>query len=164
VAAPAPVGGLTFALSTNLAGLSFPASATIPAGQTSVLVAGNTLNVTGESDVQLTATAGNTSIINTLSVYPLLSGVSFANNPAKGGTPLLSYVNLNNNAPPGGVVVQLSSDTPNVASVPATVTIGQGFIQANFNIATSAVAANTTVNITSSYAGASNTVSLTITP
>jgi len=164
MAQPAPLGGLTFALSTNAAGTSFPATATIPAGQTSVLVSGSTLNVSGETDVQLTAKAGSTSVTNTISVYPLLSGVTFANNPATGGKPLAASINLFNNAPLGGVVIRLSSDTPGVAAVPATVTIGQGFIQANFNIITSPVAANTTVKITSSYAGASNTVSLTITP
>ena len=164
IAPPAPAGGLTFTLTPSLPGLNIPATATIPSGQTSVLVSGSTLNVTGESDVLVTATAGSISVTNTISVYPLLSGVSFANNPAVGGTPLAASVNLNNNAPLGGAVVQLSSDTPNVAAVPASVTIGQGLIQTNFNIITSAVTANTTVNITSSYAGASNTVSLTIAP
>jgi hypothetical protein len=61
-------------------------------------------------------------------------------------------------------VVQLSSDTPAVAAVPASVNIPAGLAQGRFNITTAAVAANTTVKITSSYAGASNTVALTITP
>ena len=164
LASAAPSSGLTMALTTSTAGLSLPSSVTIPAGATSATVTATTNTVTAESDVQVTATAGSTAVTNTISVYPLLSGAGFASNPATGGGTLQAAVSLNGNAPVGGVVVQLSSDTPAVASVPASVTIPAGLTQATFNIATTAVAANTTVNITSSFAGASNTAALTITP
>jgi len=164
LASPAPSGGLTMALTANLSGVTFPPSVTIPAGQTSAVLSATTDTVTAESDVQLTATRGAVSATNTISVYPLLSGVGFKSNPAIGGGTLPATVNLNSNAPLGGALVQLSSDTPGVAAVPASVSIGAGLTQVSFNITTSGVAANTTVNITSSYAGASNTVALTIEP
>jgi uncharacterized protein (TIGR03790 family) len=172
VATPAPSTGLTFALSTNMAGLNIPSSITIPSGQTSVIVAGSATTVTAEADVQLTATAGSISATNTLSVFPLLSGIVFANSPTTGGgTVTLSggqtvqeELYLNSNAPIGGVVIQLSSDTPSVVSVPASVTVGQGLAQAPFSLTTSNVSANTLVNVTSSYAGATNTVQITVTP
>lgn len=164
LASPAPSGGLTMALTTNAAGLSFPSSVTIPAGQSSATVMGTTTTVTAESDVELTATAGSITATNTFSIYPLLSGANFASNPATGGGTLQALLQLNGNAPIGGAVVQLASDTPGVASVPASVTVPAGLAQVAFNITTTAVSANTTVNITSTYAGASNTAPLTIAP
>ena len=164
VASPAPSGGLTMALTTNASGVTFPATVTIPAGQTSVTVAGATTQVTAETDVQLTATSGAITATNTFSIYPLLSGVTFANNPATGGGTLQAVLNLNGSAPLEGATVQLSSDTPGIAAVPASITVPAGLAQVAFSLATTAVSANTTVNITSSYAGASNTAALTITP
>jgi len=164
LASPAPANGLTVTLTTNASGVAFPTSLTIPGGETSAIVAGTTTAVTAESDVQLTATAGSISATNTISVYPLLSGVGFANNPAVGGGTLQATIGLNSNAPLGGAVVQLSSNTPSVAAVPASVTVPAGLTQASFSITTSAVTANTMVNITSSYAGASNTAALTVEP
>jgi uncharacterized protein (TIGR03790 family) len=164
IATPAPSGGLTMTLSTNSSGVSFPATVTIPSGATSATVAVTTATVTAESDAQLTATAGSITATNTFSVYPLLSGAAFTTNPAKGGGTLQAAIALNGNAPLGGAVVQLSSNTPGVASVPASVTIPAGLAQVAFNVTTNSVAANTTVNITSSYAGATNTAVLNITP
>ncbi len=104
LASPAPSGGMTMALSTNAPGLNFPSSVTIPAGQSSATVTGTTTAVTAESDVELTATAGSISATNTLSVYPLLAGASFASNPATGGGTLQALLQLNGNAPIGGAV------------------------------------------------------------
>lgn len=164
VSSPAPSGGLTVTLTPDQPGVSFPSSVTIPAGQTSVTVAGSTNNVGAFMDVQVTATAGSMTATNTISVYPLLSGVEFGANPATGGGFVEAVLALNSNAPLGGAVVTLSSDTPGVASVPASVTVPAGVTQVNFYIATTAVGASTTVNITATYAGASDTEQLTIQP
>ncbi len=107
LATPAPTGGLTMALTSNNSGLTFPASVTIPAGQTSATIAATTTSVTAESDVQLTAAAGSTTATNSISIYPLLSGASFTSNPAKGGAALPAALTLNGNAPLSGAVVQL---------------------------------------------------------
>ena len=164
LAAAAPTGGLTMTLTPNGTGVSFPASVTIPEGETSAEVTGTTTSVTTQTDVQLTATAGAISATNTISVYPLLSGAALATNPVTGGTPLNAAIDLNGNAPLGGAVVQLSSDTPSVAAVPASVTVPAGLTQVGFTVTTAAVTAKTTVNIASTYAGATNTVALTIAP
>ena len=164
LATPAPAGGLTLALTANQAGVNFPSSVTVPAGATSVTVTGTTATVTSETDVQLTAAAGSISATNTISVYPLLAGVGFGSNPAVGGGTLQAALSLYGNAPLNGATVQLSSSMPSVAAVPASVTVQPGLAQVAFQITTAAVAANTTVNVTSSYAGASNIVALTITP
>ena len=46
-------------------------------------------------------------------------------------------------APVGGVVVTLTSDTPAVASVPASVTIAQGATSATFTVTTVIVGGDT---------------------
>jgi uncharacterized protein (TIGR03790 family) len=53
-------------------------------------------------------------------------------------------------APPGGTVVNLSSNRPSVAAVPASVTVPQGATSANFNITTTLVTSNTPVVISTS--------------
>lgn len=53
-------------------------------------------------------------------------------------------------APPGGTVVNLSSNRPSIAAVPASVTVPQGATSANFNITTTLVTANTPVVISAS--------------
>ena len=165
VSSPAPTGGLNVTLTQyGSGGLTFPTSATIPAGETSVTVIGSTTRVASESDVQVVASAGSVSSLNTFSVYPLLSGVDFTNSSVQGGGTIQAFLGLNGNAPLGGAQIQLSSDTPAVVALPATITIPAGLAEVTFNIATTAVATSTNVNITSTYAGASNTVTLTITP
>lgn len=164
LASPAPAGGLTLNLTANSSGLTFPSTVTIPAGSSSSSFLTTTSAVTAESDVQLTAASGSITAANTISIYPLLSGVNFTLNPFVGGGTLPAQLALNGNAPIGGATIQLSSDTPSVATVPASVTIAAGLAFANFNVTTSAVGTNTTVNITSTYAGASNTATLIIAP
>jgi hypothetical protein len=60
--------------------------------------------------------------------------------------------------------VTLTSDAPQLAAVPATVTIPAGFTSVQFVVATQAVAASTTVNLTAAAAGTSATASLVVTP
>ena len=165
LSAPAPANGATVSLSSDAAA-TFPSSVTIPAGATSANFVLTTLPATNTTYIQLTASAAAPSFSakNTITVYPLLGGVGFAQNPFKGGGSLLAAVFLDASAPLGGVTVQLSSDNPTVASVPASVAVPQGLSQVLFQIQTSAVAANTNVNITSSYAGATPIATLTVTP
>jgi hypothetical protein len=70
---------------------------------------------------------------------------------------------LNGQASPGGAVVSLSSNSPNV-SPPPTVTVPPGSPSVSFPIPTRAVTANTTATITASWQGATATAQLTLTP
>src|SRR6185295_5920242 len=64
----------------------------------------------------------------------------------------------------GGAVVTLSSDSPSTASVPLSISIPAGALSATFQIATSAVATSTPVNISASYLGVTKVAQLTVTP
>ena len=67
-------------------------------------------------------------------------------------------------APMGGAQVTLSSSNPSVASVPASVTIPAGQVSANFTVTTGFVYQNTTVAITGTYGGLSQTATITVRP
>jgi len=62
-------------------------------------------------------------------------------------------VTLPNAAPAGGAIVQLSSDNPTAARVPASVLVQQGSRSATFTIDTATVSASQNVRITATYAG-----------
>src|SRR5206468_3784002 len=74
-----------------------------------------------------------------------------------------NLVYLTGPAPSTGAVVTLSSAAPS-ATVPASVTVPAGATSARFNIATTNVAAPTSVTISASYGGVTKTATLTVNP
>src|SRR5882672_7823187 len=83
------------------------------------------------------------------------AGLSVSPQSVQGQVQPQATITLANAAPAGGAIVQLSSDNPTIARVPATVLIQQGSRSAAFLVDTSTVATATTVRITATYAGAS---------
>ncbi len=73
-------------------------------------------------------------------------------------------VSLAEPAPVGGVVVTLTSDTPSVASVPASITIPQGATSGTFTVTTVIVGGDTSVWIDASYGSVLQHVNLTVRP
>jgi hypothetical protein len=97
------------------------------------------------------------------------SGVSLSSltlSPSKlvGGTPSTGTVTLSGPAPKGGARVSLSSDNPQVASVPPSVVVIEGHTTATFTATTRAVSTATNVTITASYAGGKASAMLTVNP
>src|SRR5713226_2498422 len=95
---------------------------------------------------------------------PTLSSVAV--NPASvtGGNPSTGTVTLSGPAPSGGAVVSLSSSDLS-ASVPADgVTVPAGATSATFTVTTSPVATSTSVTISASYGGGTQTATLTVSP
>ena len=87
-------------------------------------------------------------------------------NPASvtGGQSSTGTITLSGPAPSGGVVVDLGSADDTVASVPATVTLAPGATSGSFTITTSSVTSSTPVDLTASYAGDIQVVTLTVSP
>ena len=73
-------------------------------------------------------------------------------------------VTLASTAPAGGALVVLSSSDTTTARVPASVTVPGGARSTTFMIDTSTVITNVSVVITATYAGASMSATLTVTP
>jgi len=80
-----------------------------------------------------------------------------------GAQPATGTVILASAAPPGGTAVNLHSSKPSIASVPASVTVPQGQISANFSITTSLVTTTQQVLITAS-GGINQTNTLGVVP
>jgi subtilisin family serine protease len=115
--------------------------------------------------VGLVATNGRLDIENLLGAPPPpdpLKDIVFTS-PVTGCKNLTAKVTLNNPAPPGGQIVNLTSANA-AATVPAQVTVAEGKLAKSFTIVTTAVAANTTGNITASIGSDTASRSLTVRP
>jgi trimeric autotransporter adhesin len=144
---------------------SVPASVTVPAGQRTASFRVDTRVVASQTQVMITARLGNSSRQATLTVNPpALESLTLDPNTVVGGNPSTGTVALNGPAPAGGLQVQLSSNNPNVASVPPSVTIPAGQRSATFTVNTQAVASQTQVTITATLNGRSRSATLTVNP
>ena len=158
--------------SSNPAVASVPASVTVPAGGFTGSFTITTSAVSASTAVVITASLNGTSRTGTLTVTPagapppLPTVQRLVTSPSSvaGGSGSQGVVFLSGAAPQSGAAVLLSSSSPGVAAVPATVTVSSGATNAVFGISTSTVSASTSVTITASYSGTSQTASLTVTP
>jgi hypothetical protein len=166
---PAPSGGTVVTLSSsNTAVATVPTSVTIPAGSTSESFTVSTSDVTFQTLVAITASAGSATESATLKVNPPPSPVTVASlalNPTSvhGGNTSQGTVMLTELAPAGGTVVTLASSNKGVATVPASVTIPAGAQSATFTVSTNKVSSSTSVRISASAGGATQTVTLAVT-
>ncbi|MBL9200787.1 MAG: hypothetical protein JNL39_09790 [Opitutaceae bacterium] len=163
--AAAPAGGVTLAfLSSSLALLPAPAGLVIPEGSTSASVPITTggLTLTTPTTAKLYATDGTVSRSASVSLVPVVKLAGLTVNPVEGGFTTTGTVSLNIPAQAGGAVISLSSGNPALATVPATVTVPQGYLSIGFSIATSGVTTSTTVPITATRNGQSVTANLAI--
>ena len=94
----------------------------------------------------------------------VVSLVSLTLNPTSvtGSKSSKATVALSDPAPPGGVVVTLTSSDTSVATVPATATIAEGQTSRTVTVATKVVTTTTTVDISATYDGVTRTKTLTV--
>jgi hypothetical protein len=165
----APSGGTVVnLLSSNTAVATVPTSVTIPAGSTSATFTASTSDVSFQTLVAITASSGGATESATLKVNPAPSPVTVASvalNPTsvKGGNTSQGTVMLTELAPAGGTVVTLASSNTGVAKVPVSVTVPAGGQSATFTVSTSKVSSSTSVRISVSAGGMTQTVTLGVT-
>ena len=164
LSAAAPAGGAQVTLSSNSGVASVPPSVTIPAGATSATFSVTTSAVGAPTSVTITGSYGGATHTAALTVTPaVISSLVMSPASVAGGTPASGTVTLSGPAPAGGAQVALSSNNAAVI-VPPSVTVAAGAASASFNAATTPVAAPTTVTISGSYGGATQTGSVTVLP
>ena len=148
LAGPAPVGGVTVALTSNAANVSVPASVTVPAGETQATFSIQSIGTKSvATTISATYDGKKVSAVLTI-VRPMLAGLSLDKSSVKGGTENASLtVTLATAAPAGGVTVTLSSSKPGLASVPATVLIPAGATSATVTVTTTKVNGPVVVNL-----------------
>ena len=121
---------------------------------------GQTRNVLGAADIGAYEFSGaGTPLYCALAV----SGIAFSQNPVVGGAVVAATVTLGVPAPSAGILVALTSSNPAMAAIPASVTIPSGATSATFSISTAPVSTTSTVTISASYSGGSQTASLILT-
>ena len=134
--------------------------------QLTVVVPSAVVNVVGAvSVVVYNPTPSTGSAPLTLTITPAgLSSISVSPTTALGGANIVGTVTLKATAPTGGVVVTLSSDSPAVAPVPATITVSSGQTSATFSIPTRTVTTQTVATISATLGATPVTAALTLNP
>lgn len=162
---PAPAAGAVITLrSSNTSVATVPATVKIPPNATNAAFTVNTLPVSANNYLTISAIYGSTTRTASLTVTPAtLSSISLSPTSVRGGTSSTGTVVLNGPAPGTGTAVALSSSNPSLASVPSSVTIPSGGTTANFVVTTVNVTSTRTVTIYGNR-GVRRGASLTLTP
>jgi hypothetical protein len=159
---PAPAGGALVALSSGVAAASVPAGVTVPAGATSATFSVTTTAVATSTAATITGSYGATQTAVLTILPPVLSSLTLNPSTVTGGFSSTGTVALNGPAPAGGAVVALSSSDTSSATVPASVTVAAGGTTATFTVNTSVVVFSTSVTISGSLNGSSQSANLTV--
>ena len=133
--APALAGGYTFSLADTDAAVREPATGTVPAGASSVVVSIPTSAVALDHVTTLSASAESKTVSAVLTV--LAPKVKLTVNPTSfvAGTSAKGTVTLTGPAPTGGMTISLSSNS-GVVKIPASVKVAARAMTAAFTIAT----------------------------
>lgn len=172
LSSPAPSGGTVVSLSSNDTSVaSVPTSVTVAAGSAFAAFQVTTKTVTNTTTVKISASQSgvtqqaSASLTVTPPPAPGPTLTSLTLNPGSeiGGSTSTGSVTLSGPAPSGGAVVSLSSSNSALAVVPANVTIPAGATGAVFAVNTSVVTVSSAISISATYAGVTQTSSLTVT-
>ncbi|MGA7240081.1 MAG: TIGR03790 family protein, partial [Bryobacteraceae bacterium] len=160
--AAAAASDTAFTLKSGQTGAAtVPATITVPAGQITASFPISTSFVASDTPLFITAASPGLTLTNTLVPQPVLAALFVSPGTVTAGASAMGTVYLNENAPAGGIVVSLATNNGAV-SVPPSVTVPPGSSIVSFPIATSAVAATTSVSIGASCFGALTTATLTV--
>jgi uncharacterized repeat protein (TIGR03803 family) len=167
LSAPAPSGGTVVALSSNNDGAAtVPDSVTVPAGKSMATFTALTASYIDNAVVRIFASVGGIGISTPLTVTRGTTLASLTLNPPSvtGGQSATGTVTLSTAAPSGGTAVTLSSSNSSVGSVPSTVTVAAGATAASFTVITNAVTTSTSVTISGTYNGSTQSATLMVAP
>jgi len=156
--------GIVIKLSSSTPKATVPGSVTVKAGESSVTFAVKTLAVATPLSATITAKSGSISDVASLTINPpSLTSVTVSPSTVVGLTSATGTVTLSSAAPPGGIVIRLSSNQ-SAATVPVSVTIGSGSTHTTFAIKTGSVPVPTTAVISGELNGQTGAADLTINP
>lgn len=163
----APAGGVNISfLSTNPAVATTPAAVAIAEGETSASfmlpVTGGALTVPTLGKVY--ATDGSSSRSASFTITPVVNLAGLTGNTVEGGFATSGTVTLSIPAQAGGATISLTSGDTALVTVPASVTVPQGYGGISFAMNTSVVTAATTVPVTASFNGQTATANVSLSP
>ena len=161
---PAPAAGLVATLADTLDSASTPATLRFLAGATKRTFSVTTFPVdTAETGTVSVTLDGKTQSLP-LTVRPMvLSSLGLTPSTVVGSQPVVGRATLECDAGPGPITVDLSSNSPAVASpVAASVVVPQGVKTANFDVTTSAVQVRSYATISGTANGITKSKRLTV--
>ena len=157
LSSPAPQSGWSVELSSsNSAIASVPGAVSVaPGAAVSSSFTITTAAVSSSTPVTVSANINGYTATAILTVNPMGASVILSSTSVTGGALVTSNsITLASPAPVGGLLFNLVSSNPALASVPATVTVAAGATATpSFNIQTTAIGSNTTVTIFASLSG-----------
>lgn len=157
----APAGGYEVLLTADNGIFTIPASVTVAEGASSVTFPVSALVVDTNTVVTTTATANGTTVTKTITVAaPVLSTLSMST-MLNGGASTVGKVTLTGIAPAGGVTVALVSNNAGLM-VPATVTVPEGALTANFAATSVAVDSDTTGVVVATQGTVTKSLNVTV--
>ncbi|MEQ1820955.1 MAG: Ig-like domain-containing protein [Fimbriimonadaceae bacterium] len=143
---------------------TLPGSSFIAPGNSAATFAVRTAVVTAPKVFTLRASVGGASKTRNVQVIPNpLDSIVVAPNPVTGGQPVAVTVNLSNLAPPGGITIQLSSNS-SLVTVPASVTVPAGSWAGTVAATTKPVVFAGRVTLTAKLGAVTKTVQLFLNP
>lgn len=167
---PDPASSTPLALTTDHPEvLQVPATVAVPAqtaAQQKIIVNAPTNATTADQTVAITATRGAISVSTTLLIKqtpPPISSFTLRPATVHGGANIISQLTLSSTAP-SSVVVSLTTDHPELVTVPATVTIARSTIPSSLTFRTAPVTTQTTVTITASTGAQTTSVTVNVVP
>jgi hypothetical protein len=96
-----------------------------------------------------------------LTVNPsVLTSISVRPTEFPGGVPVTAIATLDSPAPPDGAIISLSSSSPGLLPLPATVTIPAGAVSTTFTFIPNSVSVTTPVTVSASYGPATGTAAV----
>src|SRR5262249_39710131 len=139
---PAPTGGATVRIISDMPGVEVPATVTIPAGSTDAIVSPITTVPVGVGIFgDLRADYGTSVPLTSFGMVPLLFSMSRSTDTVAGGNAVPGTITLQRPAPAGGIDVTVVSSDTSLAQPPPHVIVPEGQTAASFSIATATVAA-----------------------
>ena len=167
LAGPASKTDATVVLKSDNAALIVPASVVVKVDKTDAMFDFSSQVVTKDTQVNVTATWNGVTIKRTIVVKAAqkagLKDFTIKDASIEGGKPTQGHIVLTAPAPAGGISLAFGSDGP-AAKPAATVVVPAGKIEADFDIPTSVMTAETTVAISGSLDGVIIKRKLIVTP
>ncbi len=161
---PSPFGGTVVTITSGPAGVTAPATVTIPAGSSSGTFTINTTPVVKQTNGTILASANSSASMAGLTIKPAVpTKLVFANNTVVGGATAHATVTISGPAPAGGLLID--GVTTSKSAVPlGVIKVPAGQTQTTFDVTTYAVLTNTPVKITARANGVSVIQPLTVVP
>jgi hypothetical protein len=164
LAGPAPSDTVVSLSSDNTPVASVPDTVTVLKDASTATFEVSTGAVANNTVVTIAASFGGVQKSAPITVQPLLKSVAFSPDHIFSTQKTTGTVTLNKAAAAGGHVVSLTSSNSTIAPVPATVTVPQGQLSADFEVIAGPVSENFDATITADLAGATASDTITVKP